>query len=92
MSIKCKKHPRYQGKKKPRSECPACLRVWKIKNLDPAELKTFSCYYSEEPTWKKTIEAMDKDHAYELFMEWINKEEPCPDDYGEGYLDIYEIK
>ena len=30
--MKCKKHPKYQAKRKPTSDCSVCERIWHAKN------------------------------------------------------------
>jgi len=32
--MKCSKHPRYQVKRKPRSECVACNQMWAAKQYE----------------------------------------------------------
>lgn len=31
---KCKEHPRYQVKRKPRGDCPACWAMWDAKQKE----------------------------------------------------------
>lgn len=29
---KCRKHPRYEGKRKPRADCESCRLIWEAKD------------------------------------------------------------
>jgi len=31
--MRCPKHPRYQGKKKPRTDCKVCYQIWQFNEL-----------------------------------------------------------
>ena len=45
--MKCKKHPKYQAKRYPTSECPMCLAIWN-KTQPPADIAYYEGDSMEE--------------------------------------------
>ena len=63
--MKCKKHPKYQAKRYPYSECPRCLEIWEIKTRPPADLATYEGDSMEEyPSPPADARAVAEAHSF----------------------------
>ena len=50
--MKCQKHPKYQAKRYPISECPQCLEIWnkeqEVARLDPpCDARAYAEYFRQ---------------------------------------------
>lgn len=83
--MKCKKHPRYQGKRLPRTQCPMCRRIFRVE--EKARLAAKPRFDEEgHPIWGKDLPSRDLIRPNtDLATKVEAIAEDFTADYGEGY-------